>query len=541
MQRLPILLAVWAFAMLLVFREQLLGGFALGFGDRADGIIEISLLEHWRNVVLGHGAWNSPLYFHPHASTLGYNDGYLLYGLVYSFWRLWFDPFVSDTLNQMSFRTIGFFAAYWLVARTLRWEWQVAALVALLFTVSNSLLVQMSHAQIGSIALLPLVAILVIEAGRAELDGQRGRARLLGVACAALMAAWLLTAYYMAWFTLFFALLLVLCWLWAQGRGAPRAAWALIREHRVTLAICGVAFVLCVLPFLSVYLPKARETGAHGFVLSYTTTLFDPVNVGHGNLAWGWISQLFGAVLPADFYQRYFTGEHESGFPLILFALAMIAAWRVLRWPDQPQNLRIFAAALLIGWVLTLRFWIVSPWILVHWLVPGASGLRVVLRYQLFLVLPVLLLVAAVWRQRLMRLTPALAGLVAVVLVAEQINIAPVAALDRAKNLALESVPRPPAQCASFYVVKARPDEPPFANAKMDALYPHNVDAMYLAQRWRVPTVNGFSTFNPPGWDFADPAAPDYDARALAYARRHGIKGLCRLDMRDATAWRIMS
>ncbi|MDF7775889.1 hypothetical protein P1X14_11580 [Sphingomonas sp. AOB5] len=537
-----VLLALWALAMVLVFRVQIFSGFALGFGDRADGIIEISILEHWRNVLTGHGVWNQPLYFHPHGGTLGYNDGYLLYGLIYSFWRIWFDPFLSDTLNIATFRTIGFFAAYALVARTLRWEWTVAAMVALLFTISNNLVVQGGHVQVASIALLPLVALLVIEAARAELAGHRSKARLLGAGCAALLAAWLLTAYYMAWFTLFFALLLVLCWLWAQGRAAPRTAWDLIRAHIGTLAICGAVFVVLTLPFLSVYLPKARETGGHGYVLSYTVTLFDPVNTGPGNLAWGWISRIVHGLFSPEFVRRFLAGEHQSGFPLLLFALTMLAAHRVLRRPGQTQAMRIFAIALLVGWVLTLRFWIVSPWILVHWLVPGASGLRVVLRYQLFLVLPVLLLVAGVYRAQFaawLRSAPHLAGLAALLLVVEQINLNPPVKLDRTTNLtALESLPAPPPGCTSFYVVTARQNEPQQFDAKIAALYPHNVDAMYLAQRWRVPTINGFSTFNPPGWNFADSFAADYDARVAAYAQAYRIAGLCRLDARDAYPWR---
>ena len=72
-------------------------------------------------------------------------------------------------------------------------------------------------------------------------------------------------------------------------------------------------------------------------------------------------------------------------------------------------------------------------------------------------------------------------------------------------------------------------------------LYPHNVDAMLLAELWRVPTINGFSTFNPPDWAFSDPLAPDYDARAEAYARRHRLSGLCRLDASQAAPWSLIT
>ena len=62
---------VWLAAMFVAFRGPVLSGFDLGFSDRGDGIIEISLLEHWRNVLTGHSVWNRRIYFHPHPGTLG--------------------------------------------------------------------------------------------------------------------------------------------------------------------------------------------------------------------------------------------------------------------------------------------------------------------------------------------------------------------------------------------------------------------------------------------------------------------------------------
>src|SRR3982751_1217101 len=94
-------------------------------------------------------------------------------------------------------------------------------------------------------------------------------------------------------------------------------------------------------------------------------------------------------------------GEHEAGLPLILFILVVIAAWRIIVrrrvGQDRPVSieLRAFALAMMVAWLLTLQFWVASPWGLVFELVPGAKGMRVVARYQLWLVLPFLLLVVA--------------------------------------------------------------------------------------------------------------------------------------------------
>ena len=51
---------VYLAAMFLFFREPILSGFDLGYGDRSDSLIEISLLEHWRNVFVHGTTWNLP-------------------------------------------------------------------------------------------------------------------------------------------------------------------------------------------------------------------------------------------------------------------------------------------------------------------------------------------------------------------------------------------------------------------------------------------------------------------------------------------------
>jgi hypothetical protein len=53
-----------------------------------------------------------------------------------------------------------------------------------------------------------------------------------------------------------------------------------------------------------------------------------------------------------------------------------------------------------------------------------------------------------------------------------------------------------------------------------------------------VPTLGGYSTFQPRDWVFADPLKPDYDARVRRYIESHRLKGVCRLDVRDAQPWR---
>jgi hypothetical protein len=544
--RLALVLGVYVLAMAFCLRDVIASGFDLGFGDRADGLIEISILEHWRNVLHGFGDWRTPLYFHPYRDTLGYNDGYFLFGLVYSGLRIAFDPFWSDTLNALVFKSIGFFSALALFRRGLGWRPNPALLAASLFSIGNGLGLQSVHAQLQSIGLEPLLFLLAIEAWKAGTGGRGIAAAGWAVGAAALLAAWLLTSFYLAWFGLFFGAAFAVCWLWERHRLRPAAIWGLVRVHGLTFAAAGLAFVMFSAPFLWVYLPKVVETGAHRFgdAQNYLVMPLDPVNVGPRNVLWGWINQGLLAVLPS----KLVVDEHASGFPLAFFVLFVLAMrqtlWRPAGTATPTPLLRALALGILATWLLTIQLGPVSPWRLVGLIVPGANGLRTVVRYQLFLLLPALILVFQTLESRWERLRnarPAAAAALVVLLLAENINLQSAADLSRsAQRAALAAIPAPPAACRSFFVVKARAGEGFYKKEIADRVYPHNVDAMLLAQLWRRPTVNGFSTFNPPDWDFASPRAPDYLARVGAYAARHDLHGLCGLDMRQPKPWTML-
>ena len=81
----------------------------------------------------------------------------------------------------------------------------------------------------------------------------------------------------------------MICWAGVSGNWRPKRAFALFRPHLATLAIVGGVSALLLLPFLSVYLPKAFETGGHSVkgMRHYLATPIDWINVGPGNLVWG--------------------------------------------------------------------------------------------------------------------------------------------------------------------------------------------------------------------------------------------------------------
>src|ERR1700734_2896280 len=78
------------------FHTQIANGFSVLSGDIVDARIEIALLEHWWNTFRGLEGWRRPLYFYPSSTILGYNDGYFIFGVIYSIFRAFgLNPFLA--------------------------------------------------------------------------------------------------------------------------------------------------------------------------------------------------------------------------------------------------------------------------------------------------------------------------------------------------------------------------------------------------------------------------------------------------------------
>lgn len=541
------------------FRGQLADGFILLIGDRHDAVIALSIMEHWSKLLGGQAiAWDRTFYFHPVPATLGYNDGYLAFGLLVAAARAaGADPFLAGELANAGLRAVGFLGFHLLARRVLGVSFGWALLGAAVFTLSNNLYIRSSHAQLFSVSLVPMLGVLAHGAGSALLAGRRRALLAWGAAAVLWHAMMLLTGFYMAWYAVFLAAALLPAWVLLAGRegrarlgrGIARGWWA--------LALLGALAVLANLPFLALYLPKARETGMHdyaGMVAQYTLAPLDILHVGERNLLWGWLVRALNDAFRPGFpaWSEQMTGL--TPVLLLLFLAALASLWRgggaaaggapagsaaAAPVPLADPLLRALALATLLTWALTLRIGDASAWWLVYQYVPGAKAARVVARYQIFLVVPVLLLALAwlaAFARRQRRLAPALAVLLGAVLLAEQLNAYAPRFLDRPLELArLRAVPPPPAACRAFFVTAAR-SESRFGE-EVANVYNHNTEAMLIAATLGLPTINGISTFNPPHWPGGFPPQPEYLEAVRRYAAAWNVAdGLCGLDL-QRFAW----
>ena len=529
------------FTVAFLFRVQIASGFQWLSGNRYDQVIDITILEHWFNAIRGLTHWSEVDYYYPAKQSLGYNDGYFLYGLIYSIFRsARLDPYLSAEYVNVVVRFVGFVGFYLAGRRLLSFRPGWAILAAVLFTLSNNAIIQAHHAQLLSVGLAPIMAVLIDGTRRALWAGQRRSILLWGCSAACLYTAWLLTAFYMAWYFAFFCTFMAASYLAMTGRAELHALLRVARQQIVPLGAILVVLLLTALPFLSVYLAKAHETGMHPYRAAQINTLSLPdlMDVGGGNLLFGRIvASIDHAIRPT--YPSW--TERMTGFPpalLFFFACGLVLLFSTLRVPPlrHATAVRAMAIASVATWVLVFNINGHSLWWFVYEFFPGAKATRVVGRYQLFLVAPVVAIAIVYLSTTASRIAGPVLLVVCALLVAEEINTSPLIALDRLHELArLHAIPSPPAGCEAFFVSAAR-SEKLLDDPDLEGFFNHNVDAMIIAEMMHLPTLNGASTFQPPNWHLVAPEKSDYLDRVHGYATANHVNHLCSLDLK-AMQW----
>ncbi|WP_043358871.1 hypothetical protein [Belnapia sp. F-4-1] len=522
-------------AIAVFFRLQITNGWTLLFGDRTDGSIEVTILEHWHNVFTGHAKWSMLFYFYPHPYTLGYNDGYFLYGLIHTVFRvLGLNIFLAAEMVNVTVKAMGFIGFYAFMRSALPTPRMLAVLGALLFSISNNTFSQAHHVQLFSVAFVPVMAVLLFRAWNAGMRDALRNCAGWCVAAAVFYAAWVITAFYTAWFFALFTCFALLIHALSGPRSLARAVIA-GRRMAGPAAVGAVVLLAGLVPFALVYLPKAAETGMHSFsqAMTFSPSVLDTFNVGTHNLLFGRVNEWINAALrpgvPPD-------GERSSGLPpLLILAFLAATAWLCFAPAARPHRLaRTLALAALATWLLSLHYGGFTPWRWVYTYVPGAAAVRVIARYQIFLMAPVVVVV--VFWMATARLSRPLLACLALGLVAGEINLGHPVGLSPDTELArLAAIPPPPPSCRAFATAGVRPG-PLAASPEVDAVYSHNVDAMLIAEYLRMPTINGMASFVPRDWNFARSSDPDYAARVDAYVKHHRIEGLCVLDL-TSLAW----
>jgi hypothetical protein len=542
-------LALYIAGFFVFFRWQIFSDFDLVFGDRGDARFVAFIHEHVYRWLHGGTALLSPPFFFNQTKTLGYSDAFLLDQLIYAPLRLFgAEPLLAVSLIAVVLSPLAFLFLY-LFMRRLNVSVPLASLAALLFTFANNLYLKSGHLQHFAVYYIPIIAYCALIAVT-DLHKRPIRACLLAAFAAGLYGLLFSTGYYMTWF---FGLgLLIFAPITGYVAWPEVRAWWSTRPSRVLgLGLVASLSFLAALSIFAVIYGPVLATGAawnFGAYLMFAPTPIDLVNVGRQNLVW---SDLIRSLhLIRD--NRLDNGEVSVALtPVvqILLASSAVLAFRpgFLPTNDAGRISRAFviagAGVCVLFYLLTIKIHNHSLFHALYAVVPGAKAIRVGYRgmvvANLFAVTAIGLTFSRVVRLvlqeprkalRLGRLAAVTAVLALAVL--EQVNLSQRTILSRKfEHQHLAAVADLPGACRSFYAAPQAGRAP----------YEVQMDAIMIAQAWHLPTINGYSSLLPLGWDFYDTNAADYERHAVRWALKRGVgENLCRINVESGT-WTLVA
>ncbi|MCE9620824.1 MAG: endo alpha-1,4 polygalactosaminidase [Actinomycetia bacterium] len=532
----------WIPGCLVFFRAAFTSGFDKITGTDGDARLIIFLHEHWVQAAQGDVSWTSPQLFFPTKGVLGYSEGFLLNETFYLPLRaIGMDQFMAFQWTLILLSLVGFVSLFVFLRRVFNLSAPICAALATTFTFANNLYVKSIHAQLYAVHWLPLILLLVLQAFRATNPRARNA---WGFAAGAVFGLLYFTSFYIAWYATFAVLWiagLLLIWRVAtRGFGAVRRA---VHPYLpATLSAAG-GFGLAMIPFAITYARIAKTFPDRHYLeaMAYAAWPSDMINVGASNLMWG--SALRSVVTRERLY------NHETSLALtpILMLAALVGCVVIL---IRRRTVAVgFAGELGIACGVTLvtatllpvQFDGNSAWAVAYTFFPGARSLRAIDRIMLIGVLLAVMIIAIALaslrdRERVgrARRSPRAEAIgIAVVLaliVVEQVNVGASSLVDRSdQQQMLSAVPDPPDACQAFYITDSGPFD--------EALPISAIDAMLIAQRYSLPTLNGYSGQSPRGFRFLDPRGDDYLYRVGLWVREFGLsEGLCSYD-RFTNVW----
>jgi len=355
----------------------------------------------------------------------------------------------------------------------------------------------------------------------------------------ALVGLGALTAFYHAWFLVFWLSLVgILACRFSAFR--LRTALLLSTARRVLWQPALLAALL-LLPFLAVYLPGRSAASGRGWeqTAPYIPSLPDYLRLGPDHLLWGWVP--FNAATSGI--------ELRNGLGFCVTA-TILAGWVwSIRFMLQPRrdnpNEELLAAALggsLLVTILSTHWGLFYPWHAVFNVVPGASSMLAVGRWVLTWMLPGSILIATFvdripWRSGL-RPIPVV-GCVAIGLgILEQGGriSAEYSAADAVRYHQQVVAAIPPA-CGAFLLAPPLLDpmipEEAFDAARYLDDFHYQLSALIGSALSGIPTVNGASGLSPVGYPLSSVFTRDLDDRLTAWLERfpHTQACLVRLSL----------
>jgi hypothetical protein len=490
-----------------------------------DARLNLLVMEHWYKVFCGKETIRDLSMFYPVKKTLGYSDALFLLSLPYSIFRAQgINWLTSYQLTLIIIHLFGGICLAWFLKSSLKLPLWACIIGLIIGNFSNSYFFKIPHTQFVTHSIVPLLFIFIknfYDRFKPCLQKQR---ITWGIMSIFLFAGILLTSFYVGYFSALFLLtvhIVIAIYLLKKKPENFRKALEIIKAYKFEILAYLLTGIVVLLPFIWIYMPVYKEMGGRdiGVVASYLPYWYDFFNVSPNNLIWS--------------FPNMVNGELPVGYPLITGVLLIISCvYYIKRLSANSLSLKkmsflitfgfSFAIAIISLLILKIdvskiigildRIGILrnarkikrigetgfSLWFFVWLLIPGASAMRAIARFNQFLSLPASIVITCFLSEQIRTVNQkyikyGICVMMVTVIFVEHQNTWPIAGWTKSQiNSYLENVSAPPKDCESFLLV----------NNASSVLHAYQLDAWTISNKFNIKTINGYSGQIPKNWDY---------------------------------------
>ncbi len=490
-----------------------LWGTDLLIGDNIDGRLTNFITEHWWSFFHGRESFGELAMLYPVKNAIGYSDMFLGFGIIHSVLRLFsIDMYDAYTYTLITMHCIGTLSMFYLCYKKLALSmlWSLFATIAFQFSSTYSL--HLLHTQLMALSILPIITIFIVDFfNKYHQNRNYNIPAYLGIFTFVLL---IYNSWYIAYFAAVFALVFILVYLCLilSNHIKLYLLWTPIKKMWSSIARYALFAIILLVPFVYISLPIIRQSG--GFSYAEFTKLMpefvDIINVGENN----WMLGKFIAYL--GLAERGYTWHNMSGYSIILlmfFILSMFWGFKFINLQSRLKNvtetdkcwllaIKAIFISIIICQLLVIRLSAngVSLWGILYHILPGASSVRFINRFMLWLSFPMALVTAYVAD----KYSPFKNGKKKIIvlcvlglLFASNINKNGIPSWHKNETIGVATkVALPPQDAKIFFIIND------------DYNLPHNsceaMDAYEIASTYHLKTINGITGRFPKDWHLGD-------------------------------------